>query len=231
MQHQNKKISRRQMSESFLTAAFLSLSGGLQDAYTYLSRGSVFANAQTGNIVLFSHSLFEKNFSGALHYFIPLLFFGIGVAAAEGVHFIFEKSNRLHWRQPVLLLEIIILFIVGFIPDEHNLIANALVSFSCAMQVQAFRKVHGYSFASTMCIGNIRSGMEAFCLFVRTQDRLTLQKASAYFGVIVLFALGAGVGGVLLSYFGLKTIWISCLLLVIGFFLMFIRDKSMQPQF
>ena len=186
------------MSESFLTAAFLSLSGGLQDAYTYLSRGSVFANAQTGNIVLFSHSLFEKNFSGALHYFI---------------------------------LEIIILFIVGFIPDEHNLIANALVSFSCAMQVQAFRKVHGYSFASTMCIGNIRSGMEAFCLFVRTQDRLTLQKAAAYFGVIVLFALGAGVGGVLLSYFGLKTIWISCLLLVIGFFLMFIRDKSMQPQF
>ena len=41
-----------QMSESFLTAVFLSLSGGLQDAYTYLFRGKVFANAQTGNIVL-----------------------------------------------------------------------------------------------------------------------------------------------------------------------------------
>ena len=40
------------MSESFLTAGFLSLSGGLQDAYTYMSRGKVFANAQTGNIVL-----------------------------------------------------------------------------------------------------------------------------------------------------------------------------------
>ena len=34
-----------QMSESFLTAVFLSLSGGLQDAYTYLFRGKVFANA------------------------------------------------------------------------------------------------------------------------------------------------------------------------------------------
>ena len=31
------------MSESFLTAVFLSLSGGLQDAYTYLFRGKVFA--------------------------------------------------------------------------------------------------------------------------------------------------------------------------------------------
>ncbi len=41
-----------QMSESILTAAFLSISGGLQDAYTYLFRGKVFANAQTGNIVL-----------------------------------------------------------------------------------------------------------------------------------------------------------------------------------
>ena len=44
----------RQMSESFLTAAVLSISGGLQDVYTYVSRGEVFANAQTGNIVLFS---------------------------------------------------------------------------------------------------------------------------------------------------------------------------------
>ena len=42
------------MSEAFLTAAFLSISGGLQDAYTYLARGYVFANAQTGNIVLLS---------------------------------------------------------------------------------------------------------------------------------------------------------------------------------
>ncbi len=36
---------RGQMSESMLTAAFIILSGGLQDAYTYLCRGKVFANA------------------------------------------------------------------------------------------------------------------------------------------------------------------------------------------
>ena len=48
-----------QMSEAFLTAAFLSMSGGLQDAYTYIARGNVFANAQTGNIVLLSQSAFE----------------------------------------------------------------------------------------------------------------------------------------------------------------------------
>ena len=35
---------RGQMSEALLTAAFLSMSGGLQDAYTYIARGEVFAN-------------------------------------------------------------------------------------------------------------------------------------------------------------------------------------------
>lgn len=63
-----------QMSDSFLTAAFLSVSGGLQDAYTYIFRGKVFANAQTGNIVLLSQSIAEKNWHLALHYLVPLVF-------------------------------------------------------------------------------------------------------------------------------------------------------------
>lgn len=40
-------------------AVFIILSGGFQDAYTYCCRGSVFANAQTGNIVLLSAALFR----------------------------------------------------------------------------------------------------------------------------------------------------------------------------
>lgn len=46
------------MSDSFLMAAFIIMSGGLQDAYTYCCRDKVFANAQTGNIVLMSTHLF-----------------------------------------------------------------------------------------------------------------------------------------------------------------------------
>ena len=36
-----------QMSEAFITALFLSVSGGLQDVYTYLYRGKVFARPAT----------------------------------------------------------------------------------------------------------------------------------------------------------------------------------------
>mgnify|MGYP002536907609 FL=1 len=47
-----KPKHRGQMSESFLTAVFLSLSGGLQDAYTYLFRGKVFATIVPRNVRL-----------------------------------------------------------------------------------------------------------------------------------------------------------------------------------
>ena len=75
-----------QMSESLLTASFIILSGGLQDAYTYFCRGKVFANAQTGNIVLFSAYLFSGEWARCLHYLIPVLAFMVGIFAAECIH-------------------------------------------------------------------------------------------------------------------------------------------------
>ena len=52
--------SKRQMSDSYLIAMLLAIVGGFLDAYTYVARGGVFANAQTGNIVLFGLHLAEK---------------------------------------------------------------------------------------------------------------------------------------------------------------------------
>ena len=218
-------LSHRQMSESFLTAAFLSISGGLQDAYTYLFRGKVFANAQTGNIVLLSACVVDRNWYQAAHYLIPLLFFALGIAAAEWVRLKYQRIERLHWRQLVVLSEIILLFAVGFFPVRLNLFANALVSFSCAMQVQTFRKVNGYAFASTMCIGNIRSGMESLCVYGKTKDKEKLYKAGHYLGIIGMFAVGAAVGGHLILLLHERTIWVSCGLLFVGFLLMFIKEE------
>ena len=148
-----------QMSEAFSTMVFLTLSGGLQDAYTYCVRGQVFANAQTGNIVLMSQRAFAGDLAGVLRYLIPLLAFALGVFAAEMVRRRCQEISRLHWRQMVVLAEIGLLLGVGFLPSSWDAPANALVSFTCAMQVQAFRKVNGSAYASTMCIGNLRSGV------------------------------------------------------------------------
>lgn len=219
-----KRTHHGQMSESFYTAMFLSLSGGLQDAYTYLFRGKVFANAQTGNIVLLSENLFAGEWGKTIHYLVPLLAFALGVFVAEMLRGQFKNLQSLHWRQLVVLCEILLLFGVGFFPQEWNLLANAIVSFACAMQVQTFRKVNGYGFASTMCIGNLRSGMEALCGWMQTGSAKAKDKAFHYFGIIFLFGLGAGLGSVGIQWFGRYAIWGSCLLLVVSFILMFIKE-------
>ena len=107
-----------------------------------------------------------------------------------------------------------------------NTFANAVVSFVCAMQVQTFRKVRGHAYASTMCIGNMRSGTEALCAYFHTRDIAILHKALTYFGVIGLFALGAGLGALLTNVFAVRAIWFSCALLAISFFMMFIKETE-----
>ena len=217
--------AHKQMSEAFLTAAFLSISGGLQDAYTYLARGNVFANAQTGNIVLLSQHIADGDLASTIHYLIPLSFFALGVAAAEIIHQCYQQAQRIHWRQLVLAIEILLLFAVGFLPDSWNLIANSMVSFSCAMQVQAFRKVNGYAFASTMCIGDLRSGVEAFCIWRKSHEPHAKDRMVRYFGIIFLFALGAGLGSKSAAQLGGRAIWLSCCFLLVSFTLMFIREE------
>lgn len=145
-----------QMSDKFRSAVFIILSGGFQDAYTYCCRGGVFANAQTGNIVLMSAALFRGDWEAVVKYLVPVLSFLLGIAVAELVHVHYRRQEKIHWRQIVLIEEILLLFIVGFIPGTLDPLANALVSFVCALQVQTFHKIHGQPYASTMCIGNMQ---------------------------------------------------------------------------
>lgn len=215
----------RQMSESFITASFLSLSGGLQDAYTYILRGHVFANAQTGNIVLLAQCVCNADWEQSVHYTVPLLFFALGIAASELLRQRFKRARRMHWRQLVLAAEMALLFFVGFMPTSMNILANAMVSFACAMQVQAFRKVDGFAYASTMCIGDLRSGVESLCAWHKTHNEKLLRKAARYFGIIVMFAIGAGMGGQLVAVMGPRAVWVSCVLLLVSFALMFIREE------
>ena len=214
---------KRQMSEAFVTSIFLALSGGLQDAYTYCVRNGVFANAQTGNVVLMSQYLMQGNFSMAGHFAVPLLSFAFGVFVAEKLQARFKYASKLHWRQGLLVLEIVLLVFVGFLPESLNVTASSIVSFVCAMQVQAFRKVNGYSYASTMCIGNLRSGVAALSAFFRDHKKEQLRETYHYFGVIGFFAAGAAIGSMLVPVAGIATIFVSAVFLSVSFIIMFLE--------
>lgn len=209
-----------QMSESLVLSLILSFSGGFQDAYTYAVRGNVFANAQTGNIVLMSAGFMSGEWRSGLRYLLPVLAFAAGVLLAESIRRYFNGARFLHWRQSVLIFEILTMLSVGFFPKSFDIAANILVSLSCAMQVQAFRRVCGNSYASTMCIGNLRSGTERFSSYIRTRDKSELKSAFCYFAVILFFAAGAGAGVCLSDIFGIRTVWFCCILLALCFLLM-----------
>mgnify|MGYP000379304931 CR=1 FL=1 len=120
-----------QMSETFLNSAVLAVSGGFQDAYTYFTRDKVFSNAQTGNVVLMSQNFMTGNIVGGIKYLFPFLAFGLGVFVTEQINARYKMAKKIHWRQLVLLIEIIILTIVGLYQRLLIWWQQLMVSFSC----------------------------------------------------------------------------------------------------
>ena len=221
-----KQKTGLQMSSSLPVMILLNLSGGTQDACSYFLRDHVFANAQTGNIVLMGCHLISKNPKDSTRYFLPVAFFALGVLMACLIRSRFRRTGRIHWRHLVLTIEIILLFIVGFIPEQLNWLANGLTSFACAMQVQSFRTVSGSAYASTMCIGNLRSGMDHLYRFITGKKKEEGKTAAIYLTAITSFAIGAACGGHLTTYFSYRTIWISCGILILCFLLMLIEEEE-----
>lgn len=117
------KQKKLQMSDTFSVYILLALSGGCMDAYSYLFRGKVFANAQTGNMLLFGVNLAERNFEAALKYLFPIAAFSAGIMLSD---FLRSKiyGTYIHWRQMTLIAEILILFSVCWIPLSYNAVAN-----------------------------------------------------------------------------------------------------------
>ena len=209
----------KQMSESMRLGIILAMSGGFMDAYSYMQRDHVFANAQTGNILLFGVYLSEGKFGKAMHYFFPVFAFALGIALAEFVRS--KNMEILHWRQLAVLIEAVILAGVSFIPLTLNLPANALTSFACGIQVESFRKIRGNGIATTMCIGNMRTGTQNMFNFFHKKEKESLRKAFLYYGIIGCFVVGAIAGNFFCHHFQERAILCCSVLLFIVFIFMF----------
>lgn len=212
--------SNKQMSETFLIGAILATVGGFLDAYTYICRGGVFANAQTGNIVLVGISLAKGNTSGCFLYIIPVISFVLGIVVAEYIRQCFRKNNKIHWRQMVIAFETAVLVVIAFLPEKNNMLANILVSFVCSLQVQSFRKINGKTYATTMCTGNFRSATECLYAYKITGNRVDLKNSLQYYGIITFFILGAIIGTQLVGIFEYKAVLFACGSFIIVFILM-----------
>ena len=182
----------------------------------------MFANAQTGNMVLLALRAAEGNWAKAFHYLMPILAFSLGVLVAELIKRAHRHPGRIHWRHTVLAVEMAALVMASLAPvGEWDSLVNVTVSFVCALQVETFRKVRGYPFASTMCTGNLRSGTEALYHGVSKHDPDMLRKGGCYLGVIACFLAGAALGGVLSPRFPQGALLAPAVLQAAAFWWMF----------
>lgn len=223
-----KKQKQKQMSESLLLGAILATVGGFLDAHTYICRGKVFANAETGNIVLMGAKLAEGDFKDAFFYLIPITAFACGVFCAEVVKKRFKQSSYIHWRQITVAAEIIVLVSISFVEPTrtHNIFTNALVAFVCSLQVQSFRQISGVPLTTTMCTGNLRSGTEHLFNAVTTKNKTILKTALKYYSIIFFFVLGAAIGAVLSEKIGRYSTLFAAAGLLVAFLLMFINKEA-----
>lgn len=217
---------RTPASQSFLVGALLAMAGGYLDVYTYISRGGVFANAQTGNIVFLGIYMAKRDFDRVLFYSWPILSFALGVIVTELIRWKERYNPKIHWRQIVVVLEFAVLWTIAFVPSgKYDDMVNVAVAFVCSMQVESFRSFHGNAYTTTMCTGNLRSAAEQLFLSCARHDGAAACRSVQYFGVIVFFILGAILGSKITESFGEKSVLVACVLLLAVFVIMFLPPE------
>lgn len=146
--------------------------GGFVDAYTYITRGNVFAFAQTGNIIFMGMKLVEGNIVECLMYIFPIIAYFFGVFITDFLNAKIVRTTLITIQTVILFAEILLLLTVGFLPlTVPNISVTVLISFLSAIQVQSFRVVYNTPYACTMCTGNLRSSAEKLHKYFATKEK------------------------------------------------------------
>ena len=215
------------VSESVPFCMLLAIVGGFLDAYTFVGRGGVFCNAQTGNIVLLGVYLSAGRWQSALKHVPPVIAFIVGVFLAETIKRNNSPIHYLGWKRIILIFETIILFIIGFIPSSApDVIVTATVSLVASIQVSSFRKLVDSQFNTTMSTGNLRSASQALYLAITQKDTDAAIRSIRYFIIIFSFFSGALTGGIITSLFGIRAIWSTIVLLIFAVVFMDIKEHK-----
>lgn len=236
MNYFRQKLKRLPVHEWAEFGFVLCFVGGFLDAYTYLTRGGVFANAQTGNMILLVIGLARGDGLGALRFLFPILMFCLGVLASQLFLYLAKKRNREFGGHGVILLaETAVLSLVGFLPAQTpDAVVNALISFVAAIQYDNFRRMEGMAIATAFCTGNLRSATEQIFNSFTKRDKKPLFFAMKYLFIILGF-----LGGVFGGYFtvtaldGYSTLVAAAILFGLFTVLLIcerLRKKLLEPQ-
>lgn len=193
----------------------LILTGGFFGAYTFLLRGNVFCNAQTGNVVLLGMALGTGKWREALYYLIPISAYMFGAFVSELLPNPVKKHLFVRWDTLFILVEMLTVLILGFIPLTAPVqISQITINFIASMQYNTFRQAEGVPGATTFATNHIRQigvGLAKEITHFKSLDKSHRKNLSGHFLMLVFFLSGALIGTILCNIAKEKAIWATLL--------------------
>ena len=203
----------------------LSLIGGFLDAYSFILMGGVFANAQTGNLVLLFITCVNGEIEKILKYSIPIIMFALGILLSEVLKYYWQNKNNSRVKF-VLLFETIIIICIAITGKYVSIsIINCIISFLAAVQVSNFDKINGVPIATTMITGNLRSSMININKYFFTKDNSYKDLFLTYLIVIISFGIGVSLGSIFAKFIGTYSILI-CITFLFTAYLCIIKEET-----
>ena len=183
------------ISESTAFMVMLTLLSGYLNAYTYATRGGIFANMHTGNMSKLGISLAGGNFAGCWQYLAPILAAILGVMFSELVRHRFSGIAFGSWQKNMLAFEILVLVGAAFIASGwHDMLIACVFSFVTEAQLSVFGKWEGKGHSTTICTGNLRNLGQYLYPAIAVHDRESLRTAGLYFGDGLFLCTGGFAG-------------------------------------
>ncbi len=211
---------------------------GFFGSYTFLLRGNVFCNAQTGNVVLMGMALGAKKWSEALYYLIPISAYLIGAFVSELFPNPIKHRLPIRWDTLLIAIEMLVVLGLGFIPESAPVqISQVAINFIASMQYNTFRQAEGVPMATTFATNHIRQigvGLAKEIKHLHTKNKSHRQKLLQHSEMLIFFLIGSVVGTVLCNLFVGKAIWTT--LIPLGVILCtllhadFIVEKDMMEK-
>ncbi len=190
--------------------------GGFLGAFTYILRGGVFCNAQTGNLVLLAMALGEGNWSRVLYLILPITAYFLGAVVSEIIAGPIKKLHLIRWDTLFILLEIIAIIILGFLPETAPFqITQITVNFICSMQYNTFRQAQGIPMATTFCTNHLRQLAIWFTKYVKHRKQPEKVRFLSHLLMLVVFVVGGVVSTILCHLLKGKAIFFALIPLII----------------
>ena len=202
---------------------------GMMGAYTFNLRGDVFCNAQTANVVLMALAFGKGEAAKGLYYLIPISAYIAGAAISEVLPQKVRKIHFLRWDTYLVGFEIIVLFLIGFLPlSIPPQIVQVLINFICSMQYNTFRQAEGIPMATTFVTNHVRQIGIWLSKAVRKKNDGAWQRLWKHLRMVGSFFAGGLILTVFCPVLQEKAIWIALLPLSVGFGIMVYADRHFE---